>query len=108
MKLEEYRKRLTELESLPWNESYRKIAFLQAEYLSGQVVPDAEAAIKFISDARQRGELPNLDASVSLEGCTLVDLDDEESPDKRWWRCWGGQALVDVLAENGEVFLRYV
>jgi hypothetical protein len=41
VKLEEYRKRLTELESLPWNESYRKIAFLQAEYLSGQVVPDA-------------------------------------------------------------------
>jgi hypothetical protein len=41
MKLEEYRKRLIELKSLPWNESYRKIAFLQAEYLSGQVVPDA-------------------------------------------------------------------
>ena len=41
MKLEEYRKRLIELESLPWNESYRKIASLLAEYLSGQAVPDA-------------------------------------------------------------------
>jgi hypothetical protein len=41
VKLEEYRKRLTELESLPWNESYRKIAELLAEYLSGQAVPDA-------------------------------------------------------------------
>jgi hypothetical protein len=61
-------------------------------------------AIKFISDARQRGELPNLDVSVRLEGCTLVDPYDEESPDKRWWRCWGGQALVDVLSVNGEVF----
>ncbi len=108
MKLEEYRKRLIELESLPWNESYRKIAELQAEYLSGQAVPDAETAIKFISDARQRGELPNLDVSVRLEGCTLVDPYDEESPDKRWWRCWGGQALVDVSSVNGAVCLRYV
>jgi hypothetical protein len=41
VKLEEYRKRLIELESLPWNESYRKIASRQAEYLSGQAVPDA-------------------------------------------------------------------
>jgi hypothetical protein len=32
MKLEEYRKRLIELESLPWNESYRKIA--EADKLS--------------------------------------------------------------------------
>lgn len=108
MKLEEYRKRLIELESLPWNESYRKIASLQAEYLSGQAVPDAETAIKFISDARQRGELPSLDASVSMKGCKLLDLDDEKSPDKRWWRCWGVEGCVDVLAENGEVFLRYV
>jgi hypothetical protein len=54
VKLEEYRKRLIELESLPWNESYRKIASLQAEYLSGQVVPDADTVIKFISDAQQR------------------------------------------------------
>ena len=73
MKLEEYGKRLIELESLPWNESYRKIAELQAEYLSGQVVPDAETAIKFISDAQQRGELPSLDVSVRLESCELIE-----------------------------------
>ncbi len=103
MKLEEYRKRLIELESLPWNESYRKIAELQAEYLSGQAVPDAETAIKFISDARQRGELPNLDVSVRLESCELLDLDDEKSPDKRWWRCWFNEVVLDVSAESGEV-----
>ena len=103
MKLEEYRKRLIELESLPWNESYRKIAELQAEYLSGQAVPDAETAIKFIFDARQRGELPNLDASVRLESCKLLDPYDEKSPDKRWWRCWFYELVVDVLAESGEV-----
>lgn len=103
MKLEEYRKRLIELESLPWNESYRKIAELQAEYLSGQAVPDAETAIKFIFDARQRGELPNLDASVRLESCELLDLDNEKSPDKRWWRCWFNELVVDVSAESGKV-----
>jgi hypothetical protein len=108
VKLEEYRKRLIELESLPWNECYRKIAFLQAEYLSGQVAPDAETAIKFICNAQQRGELPKLEASPSLKDCELLDLDDEESPDKRWWRCWVGQAAVDVSAENGEVCLRCV
>ena len=103
MKLEEYRKRLIELESLPWNESYRKIASRQAEYLSGQAVPDAETAIKFIFDARQRGELPNLDASVRLESCKLLDPYDEKSPDKRWWRCWFYELVVDVLAESGFV-----
>jgi hypothetical protein len=97
VKLEEYRKRLIELESLPWNESYRKIAELQAEYLSGQAVPDAETAIKFIFDAR------HLDASVRLESCELLDLDDEKSPDKRWWRCWFNELVVDVSAESGEV-----
>jgi hypothetical protein len=108
MKLEEYRKRLIELKSLPWNECYRKIAELQAEYLSGQVVPDVETVIKFISDAQQRGELQKLDASPSWKSCKLLDLDDEESPDKRWWRYWAGEAVVDVLAENGEVRLRCV
>jgi hypothetical protein len=55
MKLEEYRKRLIELESLPWNESYRKIA--EADKLSiylGKPSPMRSTAIKFISDARQR------------------------------------------------------
>ena len=103
MKLEEYRKRLIELESLPWNESYRKIAELQAEYLSGQAVPDAETAIKFIFDARQRGELPNLDASVRLESCKLLDPYDEKSLAERWWRCWFYELVVDVLAESGFV-----
>jgi hypothetical protein len=103
VKLEEYRKRLIELESLPWNESYRKIAELQAEYLSGQVVPDAETAIKFISDAQQRGELPSLDVSVRLESCELIDPYDEKSPDKRWWRCWFNEVVLDVSAESGEV-----
>jgi hypothetical protein len=44
MKLEEYREKLTELDRLPWNECYQKIAELQAEYLSEQVVADAETA----------------------------------------------------------------
>jgi len=64
--------------------------------------------IKFISDAQQRGELQKLDASPSLKDCELLDIDDEESPDKRWWRCWIGEAVVDVSAENGEVCLRCV
>lgn len=53
MKLEEYRKRLIELESLPWNESYRKIA--EADKLSiylGKPSPMRSTAIKFIFDAR--------------------------------------------------------
>jgi hypothetical protein len=94
VKLEEYRKRLIELESLPWNESYRKIA--EADKLSiylGKPSPMRSTAIKFIFDARQRGELPNLDASVRLESCKLLDPYDEKSPESgggvvgftNWW-----------------------
>ncbi|MEG4396717.1 hypothetical protein [Microcoleus sp. BROC3] len=113
MKLEEYQKRLIEAGVLPWNEYNQKRAELQAEYLAGQVVADAETAIKFISDAQQRGELPELDTPVNLEAdwrnCELLELNDEESPDKRWWRCQIGSAVVvDVSAENGEVVLMSV
>lgn len=105
MKLEEYRKRLIELESLPWNESYRKVA--EADKLSiylGKPSPMRSTAIKFIFDARQRGELPNLDASVRLESCKLLDPYDEKSLAERWWRCWFYELVVDVLAESGNVW----
>jgi hypothetical protein len=94
---------LIELESLPWNESYRKIAELQAEYYPGKLFPMRSTAIKFISDAQQRGELPSLDVSVRLESCELIDPYDEKSPDKRWWRCWFNEVVLDVSAESGEV-----
>jgi len=44
-------------------------------------------AIKFIFDARQRRELPNLGASVRLESCELLDPYDEKSP-------WSGGGVV--------------
>jgi hypothetical protein len=107
MKLEEYREKLTELEKLPWTEYRHSAAELQAEYLAGQVVPDAETAIKFIHESQKRGELPELDASLQDYDCELLELNDEASPDERWWRCrigkggggcrgrkWGG--LPDV------------
>jgi hypothetical protein len=111
VKLEEYRKKLTELKKLPWSEYRQKVAELQAEYLSGQAVPDAETAIKLVFDAQQRGELPELDAPVESDdwkSCELLDLNDEESPDERWWRCRIGEAEVDVGAESGEVCLMSV
>lgn len=108
MKLEEYRQRLLEASLLPWNEFRQKVTELQAEYLAEQVVPYAETAIKFILDAQQRGELPELDVPVNLgdwKKCELLDLNDEESPDERWWRCRIGEAEVDVSAKSGEVCL---
>ena len=70
MKLEEYRKRLIELESLPWNESYRKIAFAyKLSIYLGKSSPMRSTVIKFILDAQQRsGELPKLGCFRQIEG----------------------------------------
>ena len=62
MKLEEYEKRLTELElgKLPWSEFKQKMAQVQAEYLAEQAVPDAETAIRLIREAGAgAGNCPN-------------------------------------------------
>jgi hypothetical protein len=109
MKLEEYEKRLTELELGNLPDFSQKMAELQAEYLSEQVVPDAEAAIQLIREAQERGELPELDAPVDLEEdwkhCELLELLDTGSPDERWWRCRLQGCEIDVSAEDGEVNL---
>jgi hypothetical protein len=101
MKLEEYEKRLTELElgNLPWAEFKQKMAELQSEYLAEQVVPDAKTAIRLIREAQERGELPELDAPVSLddwESCELLELNDNGRPDEGHWGCQVGECVVDV------------
>jgi hypothetical protein len=113
MKLEEYEKRLKELEfgKLPWAEFKQKMDELQAEYLAEQIVPDAEAAIQFIREAQERGELPELDAPVSAddwENCQLLELNDNERPDNAHWRCEIEGCTIDVTAETGEVNLIFV
>jgi hypothetical protein len=50
MKLEEYEKKLTELELGNFPDFSQKMAELQAEYLSEQAVPDTEKAIALILD----------------------------------------------------------
>lgn len=110
MKLEEYETRLEKLEreNLPWTEFKQKMAELQAEYLVGQLVPDAEKAIALILEAQQRGELPEIDTLVGLDdgkNCQLLELNDNGRPDEQCWRCRVVGAEVDVMAESGEVCL---
>ena len=102
MKLEEYREKLTKLVKLPWTEYCQKVAALQAEYLAGQKVPDAETATKSITE-----QLPDMPAP-NEDDCELLELLDEDSPDERCWRCGIGEAIIDVSAESGEVYLMSV
>lgn len=102
MKLEIYLKKLSELEKLPWTEYRQRAAELQAEYLSGQAIPDAASAIEAIIK-----QLPEMPAPTEKE-CELLELTDEDSPDERWWRCRVGAAIIDVSAESGEVCLMSV
>ena len=108
MKLEEYEKRLTELEFGNLPDFSQKMAELQAEYLAEQLVPDAEKAIALILEAKERGELPELDAPVSpdeWENCKLLELNDPGRPDNAHWRCEIQGCTIDVTAETGEVNL---
>ena|SRR6476661_3264261 len=108
MKLEEYEKRLTELQFGNLLDFSEKMAELQAEYLAEQIVPDAEAAIQFIREAQERGQLPELDAPVSADdwkNCTLLELNDAGRPDNAHWRCEIEGCTIDVTAETGEVNL---
>jgi hypothetical protein len=111
MTVEEYRAKLAELEksSLPYLEYCAKVAELEAEYLAEQTVPDAEKAIELILEAKERGELPELEAGINLEEdwkkCEALELLDEDSPDERVWRCRVGDCEIDVCAETGEVIL---
>jgi hypothetical protein len=111
MKLEEYEKRLTELEydrNLSWGEFKQKMAELQAEYLAEQVVPDAEKAIALILEAQQRGELPELDMAPVPDDdweCELLELNDNGRPDNGTWRVRNDNFWIDVTAEDGEVNL---
>jgi len=109
MKIEEYEKRLTALQyaSLPGTEFQKKMAELQAEYLSEQVVPDAESAIALILEVQQRGDLPELDiAPVETDWeCEFLELNNNGRPDEGTWRCTGDNFVIDVSAEDGEVNL---
>jgi hypothetical protein len=111
MKLEEYEKKLTELELGNFPDFSQKMAELQAEYLSEQAVPDTEKAIALILEAQQRGELPELDMAPVPEAdweCELLELNDNGRPDQATWRCTGDNFVVDVTAEDGEVNLMSV
>jgi|SRR4028118_439663 hypothetical protein len=113
MKLEEYEKRLMVLEyaNLPGTEFEQKMAELQAEYLSEQMVSDAEKAIVLILEAQQRGELPELNMVPVPEAdweCEFLDLNDNGRPDNGTWRCCNNNFVVDVTAEDGEVNLMSV
>jgi hypothetical protein len=111
MKIGDYERRLTALQydrSLSCGEFEKKMAELQAEYLSEQVVPDAEKAIALILEAQQRGELSELDM-VSVPDtdweCEFLELNDNGRPDQGTWRCRNDNFVVDVAAEDGEVNL---
>lgn len=107
MNLEEYRERFRELKSVPTTltEYRQKIADLMAEYLSEQAVPDAETAAKLICEAQERGELPELKDPTNPENwsCELREVFEDESPDKRQWRCRTGWYFFDVQAEDGAI-----
>lgn len=100
MKVEEYLQRLSEYDELDWPEWEQKAAILQAEYLAEQVIPNAQTAADTIAR-----KLPNLPHShPSAEECELLELD-EDLPNKRWWRCRCGDAIIDVSAESGELYM---
>lgn len=109
MNLEEYQARLQEIKAVPTAllEYRQKVAEFQAEYLAEQAVPNAEVAAKFICDAQERGELPELESPTSPEkwSCELKTVFEDESPHKRWWRCQAGWCILDVCTENGELAL---
>ncbi|MEG4589115.1 hypothetical protein QUA54_28445 [Microcoleus sp. MOSTC5] len=108
MELEEYEKRLTELELGNLPDFSQKMAQVQAEYLSEQAVPDAETAIRLIREAQQRGELPELDMVSVPETdweCEFLELKDNGRPDQGTWRCRNDNFVIDVAAEDGEVNL---
>jgi len=105
MTLDEYRARVTELLKLPGIACWQKISELEMEYLAQQTVPDAEKAIEVIKEAKERGELPELedDAVPDDWTCHTLDLLDNNSPDMRFWRCENGNYTIDVAAKDKEV-----
>ncbi len=114
MKFEEYKRQLKSLQydrSLICGEFFEKMAELQAEYLAEQVVATPEKAIALILEARQRGELPELDMVPVPEidwECELLELNDNGKPDNATWRCRNDNFVIDVAAEDGEVNLIFV